>query len=431
MARGDMKSSRSTGSRGRGSSGGYSYSYNDQGRGTSKTLFEEFESFFTASGFSSSWLLNNNKESDLCISLYDERLYLYVHDMTWRFNIHDWAQVKFNDTDLNDGRVRRLVCGKCGVEIWQQLQTRARLIWERKEKEAQERAAERAAEWEQQRASFAAEQIKRNEELRAGIQNDVRMITGAISSEFNQSFAAHYIHDYDEGDLDDVVSGYSDGHGFEYETQQAHGIKLQITLSLDCSNSMYYNHLSEPARKTFQDVWLALSAMKEEHPDDLFISLFTFARDGYDGGKGKLARCLNARYDYRDNMIEEWKPDHPLGIFDPATYTSIYFDGEDTWLYPLFTEIEKWETKFSDSGAHRLDLVITDAVIEHKVDITRSDAIQERRNGSLQTVMLNLLPEKEWVNSDLPMRCVQYAANADNIGGLLRNIISEFVGAHL
>lgn len=78
-----------------------------------------------------------------------------------------------------------------------------------------------------------------------------------------------------------------------------------------------------------------------------------------------------------------------------------------------------------------MDIVITDCVVEHPSDIRRSDEIQERRDGSLQTVFLNFLDEKYWVNSDLPSRCVQYGAKPDTIDGLLRTITAQFVNAYL
>jgi hypothetical protein len=97
----------------------------------------------------------------------------------------------------------------------------------------------------------------------------------------------------------------------------------------------------------------------------------------------------------------------------------------------LLEEIEKWEKEESDPGAVRLDIVLTDAVFEHKKDIRESDVIQERRDGQLQTVFLNFMPEKEWLNSTLPKRCFMIKVDKDNVAGILRNVLSEFVGAQL
>ena len=120
----------------------------------------------------------------------------------------------------------------------------------------------------------------------------------------------------------------------------------------------------------------------------------------------------------RPSVINQW---HGDGIFT----------GTDTWFAPLFKMIEDWEVKDSDAGAVRLDIVITDAVFEHKTDIRECDTIQERRNGNLQTVILNFMPEKDWVNSTLPKRCFMLKVDAGNVAGILRNVLTEFVGAYI
>jgi len=107
------------------------------------------------------------------------------------------------------------------------------------------------------------------------------------------------------------------------------------------------------------------------------------------------------------------------------------FTGEDTWISPLFEEIEKWENRYSDPGAARLDIIITDAVLEHEKDIREASRIQEHRNGNLQTVLLNFLPMDDWGDGSIPKRCTQYSANAENIGGMLRQIVQDFISTQL
>ena len=121
---------------------------------------------------------------------------------------------------------------------------------------------------------------------------------------------------------------------------------------------------------------------------------------------------------------------HGMEEFRSADQSS-YGLGEDTWYSALLSRIEKWETKNSEPGAVRLDLVITDGVFEHAKDLTECNRIQERRDGSLQTVFLNFLSMDEWSDTKLPRHCVQYLANVDNIAGLSRTVLHEFVSSYM
>jgi hypothetical protein len=278
-------------------------------------------------------------------------------------------------------------------------------------------------------ARIEAEKIQREENDRLLVHDVIDITAGLLESELHQVMVPHD-RVGDHGDwIDDVVSAYTDGTGFGYEEDKAKGIKLQITLSLDLSNSMYYNGVHAKAAAAFRDLGMSLKALKCTYADDLHVAFFTFSEDLYNGrGKGvrrleipeyrKVSEYFGEFEDYRPSVIESW---HGNGIFD----------GTDTWLAPLFSNIEKWENKHSDSGAVRLDLVITDAVIEHKKDLTLSDEIQERRNGVLQTVFLNFSKPEDSINSSLPKRCFQLHVDCDNIAGILRNVLSEFVGANL
>ena len=433
MARGDIqyRRSRSTG-------GGSSYDYDDEGRGTSKTLFEEFSRLFEASGYSEDWLLNirgAENVQDMAIGLYDARLYHYIHNMTWRYNIHDWAFNKFEDPSNNDGRVRRLVIKKCGVPTWLLFQEHAHRIWERQRELDEQVSADRSERHEHEMAAHKAKRIKRQTDEVVSVKKAAQLISGALQADFQHAFSSEEVYDLREGDwLDDPVMGYATGYGFAEEVRKPSGIKLQITVSIDMSNSMYYNKVDKVAAIAFRDLYLALEQLKDEHPNDLFICAFTFSKNGYsENNKGRNVNNLTINKWYGKDPEIRHSTEESLGAVRMFGEVEGYhsFDGEDTWFYPLFTKIEEWEDEFSDSGALKLDIILTDAVIEHPTDIRRSDVIQERRDGTLHTVMLNFLPEGEWVNSDLPMKCVQYHADPEDLGGLLRNIISEFVNVYL
>jgi cation transport regulator ChaB len=471
MARGDSKNSRR-----RWGGGGTYRHYDDEGRGNSKYYWAEFKSWFEESGYSQDWLMGENTEgidptiarlftagnlnrlfarqdkSLLAHGLYDGRLFAYIQSMRSRYNVHDWAYQKFEDTDSNDGRVRRLVVQKLGLDVWHKFQERAHKVWMYIDDQRKEAQAERAGKDAEDRATFAAERIERQSKEVVQIKKGTALIAGAIRSDFDAAFSIEEIYGRSSGDwLDDPVAGATSGYGFGEEVRKPSGIQLQITVSLDMSNSMYYNDLHESAGEAYRDIYLALEQIKSEHADDLHIAAFTFANDGYeDKDRGRVARNLSVEYEYardedgryiRDEVNGGYKQiakinkssETELGAVEAfrAGGSSYHFSGEDTWFYPLFEEIEKWETIHSEPGAVRLDIVITDAVIEHPSDIRRSDVIQGRRDGNLQTVMLNLLPEDEWVNSDLPLNCVQYAITPENLAGVLRNLLTEFVSVYL
>lgn len=434
MARGDVRSA----SYGRGGSGSGSY-YDDRGRGRSRGYWEEFEFKFTNSGYSSDWLLGAGYD--------DSTLFNHVTGMTYRFNLHDWAFKKYEDSDDNDGRVRRLVVAKCGLDTWEKLQGRAKAVNERVMQEREVRNAERAAEYALERAAFEAQQIKTNQEEWEKIKQHSDFMVGGLLTEMNLVQDRRESHGRDEGyEIEDIVTAYTTGYGFVEDISTPTGIKLQVTVSLDCSNSMVHNYvtvgdtrmkLGDFASKVFLNLNIVLDQMKHEYGEDFYFAAFEFSDDNYDG-LGKRATCVSHNtWDVDDNYrgidYEDGAAGGRIGYLERYRSNGYHYiySGEDTWFYPLFEQIEKWEKRSSDPRAARLDIILTDAVIEHPSDIRRSSEIQARRNGNLQSVFLNFLPEGELVNSDLPLRCTQYVANPDNVEGIVRKLIYEFVQQHM
>lgn len=433
MAKGDAR--RSSPSRG-GWGSASSTVYDDEGRGHSKTLYEAFENaFLRLAKDKIAWLQGNPASHNWAESLGDDGLLKCVENMVSRYGIHDWAWNKFADDERNDGRVRRLVIKHCGQDAWLALQERAKRVFDANKEKMRQYRLQQDAERGQQQAAFEAERIIRQQQLAQQIVQRVELVRGEIASDMALTFRDEDVYNQDGGDyLDDVVDAVTSGYGFATEVKKSDGVKLQITVALDLSNSMLHNGVHDAAAAVFFDIYSALEVMSSEYDGRLFVGAFEFAKDGYDDSDcGRIARCLTVAngVQIRSHISDTGAYETPLYNYRPDMSPRYMFTGEDTWLYPLFACIEEWECAHSDPGAFRIDLVITDAVIEHPTDIRHSDKIQERRDGALQTVFLNLLPASEWVNSDLPLRCVQYAVNPDNIGGLLRKIIAEFVGAHL
>lgn len=412
MARGDVKSYR-----GRGGGGGGSYGYDDEGRGYSKDLWERFARDFELSGYSGKfdqWL-------DMPF------LHNFWRNATWRFNKHDWRD-----------RAHDLVIKKLGPKGWNDLlEYLDKAKEDAKDREFMNAIAYKIDRIGEHKASEAreAERIEKLEEEIAEYRNDADLTAGFLQSDFQNAISIKEKTSQPEGDwLDDVVEAYVDGYGWGEEVRTQTGIKLQITLSLDLSNSMYHNEVHEVAGQAFIGLWLALEELKADFQDSLFIKAFTFS----DGREGKDAKVLQ-HSSWRPKPDNYGQGDHMGDVDEIFGYISKnkgmwwnsardLYSGEDTWIAPLFEQIEKWEqTDETDPGAVRLDLIISDAVLEHPTDLRDASKIQERRDGSLQTVILNLMDEEDWHDSALPRRCYQYPVDISNLRGMLRNVLGEFV----
>lgn len=442
MAKGDVKSYRGRGGWG----GGGGYDYDDEGRGASKSVWENFRDDFEASGYECSWLF----------TIEHRRCYNIITKTTWRYNVADGPQYwdrrqayGFNLADKlceDDSRIARLVKKKCGEDTWLKFYHHLLDGYEKRNEELKEerknqerKYADQRREWKEQEAEREAERVKELEAHNAQLSKEVELVTGAIRSEFNTAFSSEESFYQRQGDyLDDVVAGHTSGYGFSEEVRAASGIKLQITVSLDLSNSNYYNKVHTAAAEAFRNICLSLEALKQEHSGSLDAAYFIFAI----GEDGKAAYRLEESererwylpYFIRSRLTKVSEHLRLPALMDafryPEKLDTSMFNGEDTWIMPLFEKIEKWEHD-NDPGACRLDLVITDAVLEHPTDIRKSSIIQERRDGNLQTVFLNLLPEDDWEEQSLPYRCVQYPVNKDNLGGLLRLVLQQFVSVYL
>jgi hypothetical protein len=397
--------------------GSRSYEYDDEGRGGSKSLWEWFEQGFTDNDEKKVWLMNQD----------DDTCYRLIKGSTYRFGIEDIATI--NNPDL-DTRARRLVMKKLSKGDWDEYWKHLVDGYERQrgelEKRWQERHDAQQEEYEAERVARMAVLAKIRDEDVAQTTKTVELSAGALRAEFSDVFTLHERSGADEGDwIDDVVEGTTTGHGFGYEQRENSSVKLQITLSLDMSNSMYYNRINTKAMTAFYEIGQTLRALQSEFPNDLFAAFFEFSLDSYNNGRGKAVRQLTGD-DPDFGPFKEYRPSEVASVYGNGR-----FDGEDTWISPLLENIEKWEADASDSGAIKLDLVITDAVLEHVGDIKDGSIIQDRRDGSLQTVLLNLMPETEWGEVSLPRHCYQYHVDADNLSGALRNMIMEFVNVQL
>jgi len=424
MPAGDVRHSRY-----RGGGGGGSYDYDDEGRGASKMVWEWFERNFRDNDYNDEWLF----------SIDIEKCEWLVRWSTMRYGLEDITGRR--NGQYEDSRASRLVIKKQDKDTWIKFND---YLWEQRDRyveQERQRAAERNTKWQEERV---IEGERREAEAAKIERNDIEQVSkivestaGLFRSEIDQAFTHRDRVGYDGDWIEDVVDTYIDGSGFGYEQKQAVGVKIQITVSLDLSNSMYYNKIATPAAEAFRDIALTMRQLKFEHPGDLFVEAFTFAGNNTwdeDDTAGRIVRKIGLM-DRPDEYFGNLRNLRPSQI-SPGEYSwndplKSMFNGEDTWIKYLFSKIEKWEVEHSDPGAVRIDLIITDAVLEHPYDIKEADVIQETRDGNLQSVMLNFLPEEDWLGSTLPKRCYQLKVDADNITGILRNVISEFIAVQL
>jgi hypothetical protein len=433
MARGDVRPVASNyrgGSYGRSSQ---SRVYDDEGRGQSERLWEWFERNFLRNETADekySWLMSQT----------DDVYYQLLKYSVLRYGLMDIAFFRTPGWyDGGDTRAHRLVIKHLDEKKWCEFHACMLAAYERekerKEREMHAHAEEMQGRWAAYEMQRKAEAARIEREDWEAIHETVDYTAGMLSSELNQTFVnADAVGSSGEW-IEDAVDVYTSGDGFGYDTQKATGVKLQVTLSLDLSNSMYYNGIHKVAATAFRDLGLTLRQLKAQYPEDLYVAFFTFSKDLYgERGRGMGVQTL------REPRAEEnpANPEIDFGQFRSYLPSVIEnwsrvgeFDGTETYFTPLFEAIAKWESENSDPKAVRLDIVITDYVAEHKNDIRAADVVQERRNGNLQTVMLNFMSETEWLGSTLPKRCFMVKVDKDNIAGILRNILSEFVAVNM
>lgn len=418
---GDVKT---TISRGRGGwrGGGGSF-YDDQGRGVSKSVWEWFQENWEKAKFEKNWLM----------ALPDSDYYRLVKSSTYRYGIMDITHLNYPGwSEHSDTRAHKLVVKKHDEQTWVEFFEIMMAGYERHKayriKVAQEQATKMEGEQAAYRAQREAEKVQLEKDEWEHTTKVINTTAGVIMADLENTAWAIKDKVGRDGDwIENIGDTYIDGSGFGYEIERAVGVKLQVTVSLDLSNSMLYNQIAVAAGNAFRDICLSLKAVKEQLPDDMFVGFFTFSEDDYWGTKRGMRAVRLESSSTTFGEVNEFRP-HKL-----KDYWNLkrLFDGEDTYITPLLREIFAWECKYSDPGAIKLDIVITDAVLEHKRDIQAASVIQETRDGRLQTVLLNFMPEEDWLGSTLPSRCVMVKVDEDNIAGILRNILYEFVGVNL
>jgi len=425
---GDVKSHVSHGS-GRGHYGGSVRSYDDHGRGDSKNIWDWFHDTWESEGCVRSWLMTRT----------DREYYTLFTKSMERFGVMDIAYGSAPGYfPGRDTRAHKMVVNHQDEDAWTEFYKLLIEGYNRFHAAQQQQRQIEAEEWqgkmEAQRRQREAEAARVDREDFGNVIPLIEATTGTIHSDLAETTFVQkdVVRDYGDA-IEDVVDAYSGRGGFMDIEQKATETKLQITVSLDLSNSMYYNNVHQVAAEAFMMIGMSLDLIKKEYPDDIFVAYFTFSENCW-RGHGKGVERIEPNQNNEKSLFKEFEFVKPSAIKNWYGYYGGgcgIFTGEDTYIAPLLSAIRNWEVDSSDPGAVKLDIVITDAVFEHPRDIKESDVVQEMRNGRLQTVFLNFMDEKNWLGSTLPKRCTMAKVGKDNLGGILRNLVAEFLGANL
>jgi hypothetical protein len=306
---------------------------------------------------------------------------------------------------------------------------------------------------------------------------------GDFLGEMATAFAYREKTGLSEGEwLADPERAFTDGHCFGAEYRSPSQQKLQITLSLDGSQSMWnVQGYNDPLMTTVGPIFTRMDKLIRMAVRDLpegavsympfvfnsssvplpekwverfqspLIHKKTKSGEVHKGMSGRfmwtlafpskdefeamrasgeipetLYRCVIDHGNSERKTRETWKKLTFREIESPTTNTTYLFRAEETLLTPLFRAIQHWERN-NDPDAVRLDIILTDGSVE-PLDIQQASNVQEERGGRVRTVMLNFMPRRLWSKETMPRRCVQYEVNYRNLTNSIRTAIEEALG---
>lgn len=266
---------------------------------------------------------------------------------------------------------------------------------------------------------WKAEQLAREQaevDNIALMQTQAVRLTGHLHSELASAIATREKYGLMEGDyLDDPVEASQGRAGFAEEVVIKRGIRLLVNICIDCSNSMVHNGLQDATKAAAYTLYAMLDNVASMlPPDTLLCNVWLWAK--YKEGTGTFMlqpADYNALMSPQQSIVKK--------------INELYMDGEDTYIAPLFRQLHHWEQINGWAGEARLDIVLTDGVLEHKKDRAEATNWQLERDGGLNTVLLNFLPMADWADVYLPDRCLQYEASVDNVFTLMTKVFGEWV----
>lgn len=311
------------------------------------------------------------------------------------------------------------------------------------------------------------------------------VVVGDFLAELMLAFSYREKTERDEGDwISDPTAVFTDGKVFSTEERTMTSGRFQLTLSLDCSESMYNANLMGKAGPTFialdKMIRMAMQDLPEGTlvyqpfifhdrafaiPED-FIPLYQqhsvqtrnkpkkgetigTVREG--GTTWRMSTPhMPPKEVFEAALAAGHLPEH-LTVFKSKAqhkgattasklksvefYESALTNGHeasayflralDTYITPLFKAIQRWEQD-NDPDAVRLDLVITDGHLE-PLDVEQASVVQNERGGRTRTIFLNFLSRDKWSEEHLPEGCYQYETHTYNLTNTVRNAIEESI----
>lgn len=265
---------------------------------------------------------------------------------------------------------------------------------------------------------------------------------GDFISELSSAIRFRLKYGQGQGDwLEEPERMFTDGLMFATEEAVASNVKLQVTLSLDVSTSMWVNGIMGAAGSAF----IALDRTIRKAMESLPEGSLTYAPFVFHGKAFTIPASFLSAYVGRGEKADGeeaslvWKT-WPSGAMMnrakelgqlplTANIDDFPLSGEETAIAPLFKAIQAWEKESGDVNAVRLDIVITDGVLETEGDVEAATQVQEERNGKLRSVLLNFMPLDQWENYQLPDRCAQFQVTKDDLDRSIRDIMSEAVAS--
>jgi hypothetical protein len=246
-----------------------------------------------------------------------------------------------------------------------------------------------------------------------------------------------------EGDwMEEPERAYTDGMVFAEELTTTSTVKLQITLTLDASISMWKG---DNPMQYAGPAFIAIDKTIRKAIQDLPEGSVTYAPFIFHGRAFKIPQAFMKNYAGTvefatventagtrvypgfptDSDMEEAKRLGQIPAFADARQYPL---SGGTKLTPLFKAIKEWEETEGSPDGVRLDIIITDGLFTNEGDdITNATKLQEERNGKLRTVLLNFCTFAEWANRPIPERCSQYAVTPDSLTNSIREILSETI----
>lgn len=297
-----------------------------------------------------------------------------------------------------------------------------------------------------QATSQAFDQASKSNEIQAV--RTTNIMVGDFVSELMQAMKFRMKVGQTQGDwVEEPERLFSDGGIFATEERIASKVKLQLTLSLDASTSMWMNKIMGYAGPTFIQMDRVIREAAMEVPEGCityapfifhekamqipasFLSMYSGGLD-YTGVKLRRGQNTPKTVWPRSPRKDEFEAAMRLGqIPQNAMYRDYEMSGTETNISELFKAIQQWENVHGDPSALRLDIILTDGVFDNRKDVEMASRFQEFRRNSCRTktIMLNFLERKEWGDFAVPEHSLMYPVTPDNLDSSIRGLLSEAV----